>query len=82
MVKITEVVRESIQGKCPAVHAVEGEVRLAGGRTVAASLVLMQGYLLDDPDALAQINFDPGEGVLAVPESLIVKAADKIRAQG
>jgi hypothetical protein len=43
-------------------------------------MVLLQGYELDDPATVAQIRFDPGEGVLAVQESLILAYADKIRA--
>ena len=65
-----------------AVHAVDGDLRLARGETVAAGMALVQGYELDDLDAVIQINFDLGEGVLAVPESLILKAADEIRARG
>ena len=79
MAKITEIVRDSRNGNCPAVHAIDGDVR---GETVSAGISLVQGYLLDDPDAVAQISFDPGEGVLAVPESLILKAAEEIRARG
>jgi hypothetical protein len=30
-------------------------------------MALMQGYLLDDRDAAAQISFGLGAGVLAVP---------------
>lgn len=82
MVKVTELVRDSRNGGCPAVHVVDGDLHLAQGETVSAGLALLQGYELDDPDAVAQINFDPGEGVLAVPESLILKAADAIRARG
>ncbi|MGQ0773686.1 MAG: hypothetical protein ACT4NY_04570 [Pseudonocardiales bacterium] len=81
MVKITEIVRESRNGGCPAAHGVDGDLRLARGETVSSGMALMQGYLLDDPDAVAQISFDYGEGVLAVPESLILKAADEIRAR-
>ena len=82
MVKITELVRDSRSGSCPAVHAVDGDLRLARGETVAAGMALVQGYELDDLDAVIQINFDLGEAVLAVPESLILKAADEIRARG
>lgn len=82
MVKITELVRDSRSGSCPAVHRVDGDLRLARGETVAAGMALVRGYELDDLDAVIQINFDPGEGVLAVPESLILKAADEIRARG
>ncbi len=82
MVKITELVRDSRSGSCPAVHAVDGDLRLARGETVPAGMALVQGYELDDLDAVIQINFDLGEGVLAVPESLILKAADEIRARG
>lgn len=81
MVKISEMVRDSRNGDCPAVHAVDGDLRLALGETVSAGMVLMQAYLLDDPDAVDQINFGLGEGVLAVPESLILKAAEKILAR-
>ncbi len=82
MVKITGLVRDSRSGSCPAVHAVDGDLRLARGETVPAGMALVQGYELDDLDAVIQINFDLGEGVLAVPESLILKAADEIRARG
>jgi hypothetical protein len=85
MVKITEMVRDSRNGGCPAVHAVhavDGDLRLAQGETVSVGMALVQGYQLDDPDAVAQINFDLGEGVLAVPESLILNAAEEIRARG
>lgn len=82
MVKITELVRDSRNGGCPAVHAVDGDLRLGQGGTVSAGLAIVQGYELDDPDAAAQITFDLGEGALAVPESLILKAADAIRARG
>lgn len=81
MIKVTEVVRDSRNGNCPAVHAVDGDLRLAYGETVSSGMALVQGYHLEDPDAVAQIGFDPGEGVLAVPESLILKAADEIRAR-
>ena len=81
MIKITELVRDSRNGGCPAVHGIEGKLRLAQGETVSAGIALVQGYELDDSDAIAQINFDLGEGVLAVPESLILKAADAIRAR-
>ena len=82
MVNITELVRDSRSGSCPAVHRVDGDLRLARGETVPAGMALVQGYELDDLDAVIQINFDLGEGVLAVPESLILKAADEIRARG
>lgn len=82
MVKITEMVRDSRNGGCPAVHAVDGDLRLAQGETVSAGMALVQGYQLDDTDAVDQITFDLGEGVLAVPVSLILKAADEIRARG
>jgi hypothetical protein len=45
-----------------------------------SGMVLLQGYVLDDPATVAQIRFDPGEGVLAVQEPLILAHADKIRA--
>lgn len=82
MIKITELVRDSRNGDCPAVHTVDGDLRLAQGETVSAGMALVQGYELDDPAAVAQINFGLREGVLAVPESLILRAADAIRAQG
>lgn len=82
MIKITELVRDSRNGDCPAVHGVDGELRLAVGETISAGMAIVQGYELDDPDAVAQINFSLGEGALAVPESLILKAADAIRARG
>ncbi|MGH3870468.1 MAG: hypothetical protein ACRDSR_02970 [Pseudonocardiaceae bacterium] len=82
LVKITEIVRDSRNGDCPAIHAVNGDLRLAQGETTSAGMAVVQGYLLDDPGAVAQINFGLGEGVLAVPESLILKAADEIRARG
>ena len=81
MAKVTEIVRDSRNGGCPAVHAVTGELRLAEGETVREGMVLVQAYELDDPETVAQITFDPGEGVLAAPESLILKAADEIRAR-
>jgi hypothetical protein len=81
MIKVTEVVRDSRNGNCPAVHAVDGDLRLAYGETVSSGMALIQGYRLEDPDAVAQIGFDAGEGILAVPESLILKAADEIRAR-
>ena len=46
MVKITELVRDSRSGSCPAVHAVDGDLRLARGETVAAGMALVQGYEL------------------------------------
>lgn len=82
MIKITELVRDSRNGGCPAVHSVDGDLRLARGETVPAGMALVQGYELDDIDAITQIDFDPGEGVLAVSKSLILKAADEIRARG
>jgi hypothetical protein len=82
VIKITELVRDSRNGGCPAVHTAEGDLQLARGETVSAGMALVQGYTLDDADAVAQINFDLGESVLAVPESLILKAADEIRARG
>src|SRR3712207_6867654 len=48
------VVRDSRNGSCPAFHAVAGDLRLARGETVSAGMALMQGYLLDDSDAVAQ----------------------------
>ena len=82
MIEVTELVRDSRSGSCPAVHSVDGDLRLARGETVSTGMALVQGYELDDLAAITQINFDPGEGVLAVPESLILKAADEIRARG
>ncbi|WP_239341136.1 hypothetical protein [Frankia sp. CiP3] len=81
MPKITETVRESRRGGCPAVHDVEGDITLATGETVSDGMVLVQGYRLNDPDAVAQIGFDPGEDVLAVQESLVLRAADEIRSR-
>ncbi len=81
MPKITEIVRESRRGGCPAVHDVEGDITLATGETVSDGMVLVQGYRLNDPDAVAQIGFDPGEDVLAVQESLVLRAADEIRSR-
>lgn len=81
MVKITELVRDSRNGGCPAVHEADGDLRLASGERVSAGMAIVQGYELEDPDAVDQIKFDFGEGALAVPESLILKAADAIRAR-
>jgi hypothetical protein len=81
MPKITEIVRESRRGGCPAVHDVEGDLTLATGETISDGMVLVQGYRVNDADTVAQIRFDPGEDVLAVQESLILRAADEIRAR-
>jgi hypothetical protein len=80
MAKVTEVIKESRNGGCPAIHHVDGEIRLATGETVPSGMVLRQGYELDDPATAAQIRFDSGENVLAVQQSLILAYADKIRA--
>jgi hypothetical protein len=80
MAKVTKIIEESRNGGCPAVHHVDGDIRLATGETIPSGMVLLQGYELDDPDTVAQITFDLGEGVLAVQESLILAYADKIRA--
>jgi hypothetical protein len=81
MAKLTTVVEQSRNGGCPAIHDVDGDIRLASGETISSGMVLLQGYELDDPDTVAQITFDPGEGVLAVQESLLLAYADKIRAR-
>jgi hypothetical protein len=80
MAKVTKVIEESRNGGCPAIHHVDGEIRLATGETVPSGMVLLQGYELDDPATVTQIRFDAGENVLAVQESLILAYADKIRA--
>jgi uncharacterized protein (DUF342 family) len=80
MAKVTKVIEESRNGGCPAIHHVDGEIKLATGETVPSGMVLLQGYELDDPATAAQIRFDPGENVLAMQESLILAYADKIRA--
>ena len=36
MIKVVELVRESRNGDCPAVHAVDGALRLAQGEEVSA----------------------------------------------
>ena len=82
MAKLREVVRSSRNGGCPAIHAVDGDIKLATGETISSGMVLMQGYELDDPDTVAHIRFDLGENVLAVQESMILAYADEIRARG
>lgn len=79
MAKVTEIIRESRNGGCPAVHHVDGEIKLATGETIPSGMVLLQGYELDDPGTVGQIRFDAGENVLAVQQSLILAYADKIR---
>jgi hypothetical protein len=79
MAKVTKIIEESRNGGCPAVHHVDGEIRLATGETIPSGMVLMQGYELDDPGTVAQLRFDAGENVLAVQQSLILAYADKIR---
>ncbi len=81
MAKLTKAVEDSRNGGCPAIHDVDGEIKLATGETVPSGMVLLQGYELDDPAMVAQITFDPGENVLAVQKSLILAYADKIRAE-
>lgn len=44
MVKITELVRDSRNGGCPAVHGVDGDLRLASGERVSAGMAIVQGY--------------------------------------
>jgi hypothetical protein len=80
MAKVTKVIEESRNGGCPAIHNVDGEIKLATGETIPSGMVLLQGYELDDPATVAQIRFDAGENVLAVQESLILAYAEKIRA--
>jgi hypothetical protein len=80
MAKVTKVIEESRNGGCPAIHNVNGEIKLATGETIPSGMVLLQGYELDDPATVAQIRFDAGENVLAVQESLILAYAEKIRA--
>jgi outer membrane translocation and assembly module TamA len=82
MVKITEIVRDSRNGNCPAVHEVEGDLKIATGETIPSGMLLVQGYRVEDSNAKAQIQFGAGEDVLAVQESLILRAADAIRARG
>lgn len=82
MAKVTEIARESRNGGCPAVHVLDGDIHLAQGETVSSGMVLVQGYRLDDPATTSQIAFDLGEDVLAVQESLILRAADVIRSRG
>jgi hypothetical protein len=85
MARITLIVRHSRNGGCPAAHAVDGPLKLATGEVVNDAqderMVLIQGYELDDSGALAQFHLDPGENALAVQESLILSAADEIRAR-
>ncbi len=81
MAKLTTVVEDSRNGGCPAIHAVDGDIKLTTGETISSGMVLLQGYELDDPDTVAQITFDPGENVLAVQESLILAYADRIQAR-
>jgi hypothetical protein len=81
MAKVTEIMRESRNNGCPAVHEVDGSLKLATGEVVPEGMVLLQAYMVDDPDAVAQIQLDPGEGILAATESYVLKAADAIRAR-
>jgi hypothetical protein len=84
MARVTLIVQQSRNGGCPAGHDVDGSLKLANGEIVNTEderMVLIQGYELDDPDTVAQIDFDPGENALAVQESLILNLADQIRAR-
>lgn len=84
MAKITEIVRTSRSGSCPAGHDIAGEVSLKTGETLApdlsATMVGIQGYGLANPDDIRQIALDPGEDVVVVPKELILQLADHIRA--
>jgi hypothetical protein len=84
MVKVTEMVRSSRNGGCPAGHSFEGDLQLATGEVVNGGdggMKILQGYYLADPDAAGQISLDQGEGIVVVPDQLILEMADRIRAK-
>jgi hypothetical protein len=45
-------------------------------------MVLLQGYDVDDPAAVQQVEFAAGESLHAYPPELILKTADWLRANG
>jgi hypothetical protein len=81
MAKITEIARDSRNGGCPAVLDVDGDVRLVDDLTIPDEVTLVVGYGVADPDVVSQVTLDRGETVIAVPASLILTAADQIRAR-
>jgi hypothetical protein len=82
MIKVTEMVRTSRNGGCPAGHSFEGDLLLATGEVVSGSgMKIVQGYRPDDPAAAEQVDLDAGEGMVVVPDQLILELADKIRAR-
>jgi hypothetical protein len=81
MARLTEIARSSRNGGCPNAAVADAPVRLAVGHLNDDPNVVITGYDLDDPDTLAQLQFDAGERAVVVPEDLILSAADAIRAR-
>lgn len=81
MARLTEIARSSRNGGCPNVAIADGEVKLLVGRLDQDPNVVVTGYQMNDPETVAQLDFDPGELALVVPEQLILAAADAIRAR-
>ncbi|ROR37956.1 hypothetical protein EDD39_6117 [Kitasatospora cineracea] len=63
--QLTRLVGECEKGTCPTVYGVDGTGDL-----------IVQGYVVDDPEVLAAIGLPAGEVAVRVPASLIRRLAD------
>ncbi|MGW3045790.1 hypothetical protein ACWC9T_38595 [Kitasatospora sp. NPDC001159] len=64
MVKLTRLAGECEKGTCPTVYAVDGTGDL-----------IVQGYVVDDAEALQSLQLPDGETAVRIPASLIRRYA-------
>ncbi|GAB7182759.1 hypothetical protein ATKI12_2590 [Kitasatospora sp. Ki12] len=64
--KLTRLAGECEKGTCPAVYAVDGTEDL-----------IIQGYVVADPAALATIGLPAGETAVRIPAALIRRVPDE-----
>ncbi|BAJ31618.1 hypothetical protein KSE_58480 [Kitasatospora setae KM-6054] len=63
--KLTRLAGECEKGTCPTVYGVDGTGDL-----------IVQGYVVDSPEALEAIQVPPGEAAVRIPASLIRRLAN------
>jgi hypothetical protein len=70
--KLVQIAASTCGGgpSCPTVHATD------------RGTIAVQGYVIDDPEALAGLGLPPGEGVVEIPVALLLAGAASISRQG
>jgi hypothetical protein len=69
--KLVEIAASTCGGgpSCPTVHATD------------RGTIAVQGYVIDDPEALSVLELPPGEGVVEIPVALLLASAASVSRQ-